>query len=195
MSNKQIYLQDKYTNRARQEGFKARSAYKLLELQEKFNLISPGQTVIDLGCAPGSWLQVSLQLVGPEGKVIGIDKTKINLTADNLTFYQFDLNDDLDEIITTLPPAHLVLSDLAPSTSGIAVVDNAKSFTLAQTAWTIAKKILLPQGNFVCKVFASQESDHFFKLLKPHFANLSKFKPKSSRKNSKEYYIVGQRFK
>ncbi len=195
MTNKQIYLQDKYASRAQREGFKARSAYKLLELQEKFNLILPGQTVVDLGCAPGSWLQVSLQLVGSEGKVIGIDKTKINLTANNLVFYQLDLIKDSDKIISTLPPAHIILSDLAPSTSGIAVVDNAKSLKLAQTAWNIARKLLLPQGNFVCKVFSSKESDDFFKLLKPYFASLSKFKPKASRKSSKEYYIVGQNLK
>ncbi len=193
MSNKQIYLQDKYSRRAKKEGFKSRAAYKLLEMQEKFSLFKRGDTVIDIGCTPGSWLQVILSIVGPKGLAIGIDKEPTDLQADNLTLIQTDILSDL-KLVDALPIAQAIISDVAPKTSGVAWVDLARSVELAQTVWEIAFKKLAKGGNFVCKIFAGGDSDNFYRQLKPYFKNLTKYKPLASRKGSREFYIVGKYF-
>ncbi len=193
MPNKQTYLQDKYSRKAKKEGFKSRAAYKLLEMQEKFSLFKKGDTVIDIGCAPGSWLQVILSIVGPEGLVVGIDKEPTDLQADNLTLIQTDIISDL-KLVDSLPIAQVIVSDVAPKTSGIPLVDIARSVELGQAVWEIACKKLAKNGNFVCKLFAGQDSDNFYRQLKPYFKNLAKYKPLASRKGSREFYIVGKCF-
>ena len=193
MPNKQTYLEDKYSRKAKKEGFKSRAAYKLLEMQEKFSLFKAGDTVIDIGCAPGSWLQVILSIIGPEGLAVGIDKEPVDLQANNLTLIQTDILSD-SKLPDILPTAQVIVSDVAPKTSGIALVDIAGSVELAQAVWGITLKKLAKGGNFVCKIFAGNDSDNFYRQLKPYFKNLTKYKPRASRKGSREFYIIGQYF-
>ncbi len=193
MPNKQQHLHDKYSIKAKKEGFKSRAAYKLLEMQEKFSLFKAGDTVIDIGCAPGSWLQVILSIIGSEGLVVGIDKEPTDLQADNLTLIQTDILSDL-KLVDALPIAQAIVSDAAPKTSGIALIDISRSVELAQAVWAIAFKKLDLGGNFVCKIFAGGDSDNFYRQLKHYFKNLTKYKPRTSRKSSREFYIVGKYF-
>jgi len=130
---------DELSRKAKTEGYRARSVYKLKELDEKFNLIKPGMTVLDLGAAPGSWLQYAKEKVGAEGKIIGIDLQEIE-PIDGVETIQADITQDID-----LPNADLILSDLAPSTSGIKDVDQWKSIELNQSVEKIAGKLLKTQ--------------------------------------------------
>lgn len=189
-----------FTKKARVEGYPARSIYKLKEINEKYNLFKKGDSILDLGCSPGSWLIYCAKEVGPKGKVVGIDleEIKIALPA-NVIFIKKD-------IMSLLPPElffgrnsrhkyQTVLSDLAPATSGIKFADADKSLELGQRAFEIAQMVLAHNGNFVCKVFEGESSDDFFKTIAKNFEFSKRFRPKAVIKNSKEFYIIGKGFR
>ncbi len=147
---------DKWSQRAAKEGFRARSVYKLMELDERFKLIKPGMTVLDLGAAPGSWLQYTSTKVGPKGKVIGIDLQEIDAIADGVHTFKEDITNfaAIESILRELDvrKVDLLLSDLAPSTSGIRDVDQWKSIELSQAVVDTAREFLKPSGTCVIKV-------------------------------------------
>ncbi len=175
---------DELSQKAKAEGYRARSVYKLKELDEKFNLIKSGMTVLDLGAAPGSWLQYAKEKVGAKGKVIGIDLQEIE-PIEGVETIQADITNDLD-----LPDADLILSDIAPSTSGIKDVDQWRSIELNQAVEKIAKQVLKLGGVCVMKVFRGADFDDFLKDLKLKWQTVKTTTVKASRDRSKEIYIL-----
>jgi 23S rRNA (uridine2552-2'-O)-methyltransferase len=188
---------DHYTRKAKKEKFSARSVYKLQEIQEKYHLIKTGNRVLDLGCSPGSWLQYAAQLVGKKGQVVGIDKKPVTLS---LPSYVRVIQGDiflLDASIAGPSEAslgssyHAVLSDMAPATTGIKLVDSVRSMDLCEAAFAAAQKVLRPGGSFVCKIFQGEDFKTFSDNVRKSFKRHKIFKPQSSRKASKEIYIIG----
>ena len=185
--------QDHYTRRAQKENYAARSVYKLAEIQKKHQLIRKGAYVLDLGCAPGSWLQYAAQQVGPSGKVWGVDLTpvKIKLPA-NVKTYRGDiyqLRDTVPDLFENV--YHVLLSDMAPATTGSKFADSVRSFELSVAALNIAEELLRPGGQFVCKIFQGEDFKEFCDRVKPRFDKMNIFKPQSSRKASREIFVIG----
>lgn len=185
--------EDHYTQKARKDHFPARSVFKLQEIQKKVNLIQRGDRVLDLGCSPGSWLMLAATLAGPTGNVVGIDlkPVTVSLPAYVRVFIadMLALPDEISEAVGK--DFHVVLSDMAPSTTGNKSVDAARSFDLCQAALAIAQNRLLPGGAFVCKIFQGEDSEAFIRQMKSLFHRHRIFKPLSSRKASREIYVIG----
>ncbi len=186
---------DRYFKKAKEEGFAARSVFKLEEIDKKHKIFKPGQIVLDLGASPGSWSQFSSQKIGSAGRVLGVDLSPVNVKLGNAVFIQADLRDlNLEEIFNLhgfRPPFDLVLSDMAPKTTGIRMTDQARSMELCELALDVARRFLKKDGHFVCKLF---HSDEFAKLrdeIKKSFAKCEVVKPESTRKISKEIFLVG----
>jgi 23S rRNA (uridine2552-2'-O)-methyltransferase len=184
---------DYYTKRAREERYPARSVYKLEEIQKRFGILKLGSRVLDLGCCPGSWLLFASQVVGDKGLVFGVDITSLTLRLPtNARFVQRDVLDWDTSFLEAIGTNYqTVLSDMAPSTTGIKSVDAQKSLELSESAIAIANRVLKPGGSFVCKIFQGSDFKAFSDALKRSFCRVVHFKPKSSRKASKETYIVG----
>lgn len=185
---------DKWSQRAAKEGYRARSVYKLMELDERFGLLQPGMTVIDLGAAPGSWLQYTAQSVGPMGTVFGFDVQEIKPVAENVKTFVMDITDKFaieDELRKNgVRDVDLVLADMAPNTSGIKDMDQWRSIELAQAALAIGKDILKPNGTCVVKVFRGADFDEFYKNLKMDWQEPVIAEVIASRDRSREVYIV-----
>jgi 23S rRNA (uridine2552-2'-O)-methyltransferase len=186
---------DHYFRKAKEENFAARSVFKLEEIDKKLRLFKPGQVVLDLGASPGSWSQYSSQKIGDKGRVLGVDLSPVNVKLKNAIFIQADLRDlNLEDIFKEhgfVPPFDLVLSDMAPKTTGIRMTDQARSMELCELALDVARRFLKKDGHFVCKLF---HSDDFSKLrdeIKKTFTKFEAVKPDSTRKISKEIFLVG----
>lgn len=189
---------DYYFKKAKKDHFVARSVYKLEEIDERYRLIQVGNKVIDLGCSPGSWSQYASKKIGPQGKLLGVDLKPTRVNLPNAKFVVANLLDQhLETIITETGfelPADVVLSDMAPSTTGIRVTDQARSLELCEMALDCAIRFLRPGGNFVCKLFHSEAFDTFRNKMKAQFKNVEVLKPKSTRKESKEIFLIGKGF-
>ena len=186
--------QDHYSRQAKKARFPARSVYKLEEIQKKTRLIKKGDAVLDLGCAPGSWLLYAAKLTGPKGRVVGIDLKPVSTTVPSNT--KFITADVFALDIESLGKAfNVVLSDMAPATTGHKAVDAARSYNLCEFALNIAQSVLLPGGSFVCKIFQGPDFNLFSDAVRAGFKRLKIFKPQSSRKASKEIYVIGLGFK
>jgi 23S rRNA (uridine2552-2'-O)-methyltransferase len=184
---------DSLTLQAKKENYPARSVYKLKEIQAKFKIIEKGDTVMDLGCSPGSWLIYASQCVGNKGFVFGIDLKQIDIKLpENTSSFVGDILDAPEQLTDfEKKGCDVVLSDMAPATTGRKDVDAARSFELCETALNFAIKSLKPNGNFVCKIFQGSEFKEFEKRVKSKFKLSKIFKPESCRKASKEIYILG----
>jgi 23S rRNA (uridine2552-2'-O)-methyltransferase len=185
-----------FYKKAKAENYRARSAYKLLEIQKKFHLIKEGDVVVDLGAAPGSWSQVALQFVGINGNVIGVDIKPVLGLKGNYKFVLGDMFKDstLEKIKQTLSNyADVVISDAAPEFSGIRSKDIGTAIQLSFRALQIAKEILKPKGNFVAKAFRGIDYEKFVSEVKKLFTIVKEFKPSASLKSSAEIYIIGLR--
>jgi 23S rRNA (uridine2552-2'-O)-methyltransferase len=184
---------DHYTRRARDEKWLARSVYKLQEIDNKFKLIHMGNQLLDLGCYPGSWSQYSIKKVGPQGDVVGIDLTSPDrLSASNFRFIQADvLSPDIEWLSREVSPRDIVLSDLAPQTTGIPLTDVSRSISLARRAAEIALAFLKKKGHFVCKVLEGEDLKPFKSEISPYFRQVRLFRPKATRRRSREVYVVG----
>ena len=183
---------DHYSRQAKKDKFPARSVYKLREIQQKYHLIKKGNSVIDLGCSPGAWLLYAADLVGEKGLVTGIDIKPVSIKVpSHVRIYQGDLLTDTIHSLLTEKDYNVVLSDMAPSTTGNKTVDAARSFELCQAALTLAKDLLLPGGSFVCKIFQGEDFKSFSESVMACFNKHRVFKPQASRKGSKEIYIIG----
>ncbi|MBC2710382.1 MAG: RlmE family RNA methyltransferase [Desulfosarcina sp.] len=184
---------DHYTRRAKKDNFVARSVYKLQEIQKKHRILGRGARILDLGCAPGSWLQFAAQAVGPEGRLVGIDLTPITInlpdTVTVITGDVFDLEGHLAELGQTR--FDVVLSDMAPATTGNRHVDEARSIALCEAALDIVDKALVPGGSFVCKIFQGNDFKAFANAVKHRFDRQTAFRPKSTRKASREVFVIG----
>ncbi len=185
--------EDHYTLKAKNDKYPARSVYKLQEIQRKFTLIKKGGKVLDLGCSPGSWLMYASELTGGAGRVIGIDlkpvTVKLSSHAQALVGDILHLTPELESAFST--GFSVVMSDMAPATTGMKDVDAARSLELCEMALMVATKRLLPGGHFICKIFQGGDFDAYVTLVKGHFKQVKIFKPESCRKQSKEIYIIG----
>jgi 23S rRNA (uridine2552-2'-O)-methyltransferase len=187
-----------FYKKAKKEGFRARSAYKLLQIQKKFRLIRPGDIVVDLGAAPGGWSQVAHSLVQPNGLVVGVDLSKIT-SFEDVIFLQGDMTRDetIQSILNAVDfePVSVVLSDMAPDISGNYSMDHARSIHLANQALKTAQQVLAKNGSFVCKVFMGDMIQEFRSNVEESFRQVKQFSPKASRKSSSEQYIIAQSYK
>ncbi|CAN2047715.1 Ribosomal RNA large subunit methyltransferase E [Candidatus Magnetomoraceae bacterium gMMP-1] len=183
---------DHYTKQAQKDGFPARSVYKLKEIQKKFKLIKKGNRVLDLGCAPGSWLLYILELVKKSGYVVGIDLKHAKLPSHpHVKTITGDILDSEKIFAELNGKFDVILSDMAPVTTGRKDVDAFRSLELCNAAFLLAEKLLRPGGSFVCKIFQGEGFKDFSNKVKKCYKQHRIFKPKSSRKASREIYIIG----
>ncbi len=192
------HFQDPYVKRAQQEGYRSRAAFKLLELQEKDRLLRPGMWVVDLGAAPGGWSQVARELVGPAGRVVALDLLPLD-PIPGVELIQGDFRDQgpleaLQELLGD-QPLDLVLSDMAPNTSGIGAVDQPRALYLAELALAFAREHLRPGGTLVVKVFQGEGFDGLLREVRGAFSRVASRKPRASRAESREVYLVATGFK
>lgn len=181
---------DRFFHKAKAEGFLARSAYKLDEIQKKFKLIRVGDLVLDLGAAPGAWSQVAGKVVGTRGHVVGLDLKVIELKLTNATFYQMDVFDFNAEILKGRR-VNCLLSDMAANTTGIRNVDQARSSELCAEVLKLAETHLGSKGHLVMKLFEGPDSEKLAKELARFFAQSKRLKPEAVRKGSFETYFIG----
>ncbi len=190
---------DYYFHKAKAENYAARSAFKLEEIDRRFRLLRPGQTVLDLGAAPGSWSQYASKRVGANGRVIGIDLQAVKVSLANAVFVEANLLDaSLPAVLAgtgTAPPFDIVLSDMAPKTTGVKITDQARSLELCEIALTAASDFLREGGSFVCKLFHGEDFDAFRARLRESFAKVEVLRPKSTRKESKEVFFIAIGFR
>jgi len=188
------HFDDPYVKQAQAQGLRARAAFKLLELHDKYALIKPGMVVVDLGAAPGSWSQVARDKVGKSGRVIALDILDMEPLED-VEFIQGDFTEDepLEALEALLDgrPVDLVLSDMAPNISGMSAVDQPRAMYLAELALSFAEQWLKPGGTFLTKVFQGEGFDGFVRQSRSMFSKVLIRKPGASRPRSREVYVLG----
>jgi len=190
MSNKS--RKDQYYKKAKREGYRSRASYKLQQIQQRFEVIHEDDVVVDLGAAPGGWLQVIKDL---NATAIGVDLQQIE-PIKGITIIESDITDPAttEKIRNHARKVDVVISDAAPNLSGVWSVDHARSIELSTSALNIAKQILKPGGAFIVKVFQGDLFDEFLKIVRENFSFVKAFHPKASRKQSAEIYIIGKKF-
>lgn len=190
---KPFIARDTFASRAKKEGFLARSAYKLQEILSRFPVIEPGDTVLDLGAMPGSWLQVLSQAVDEDGLVAGLDLEPIVFSASNIRSFQGDIFSPASEhFIAGLSPFDAILSDMAPKTSGIRVRDQALSLALVERVFALAGRYLKKNGSVIAKIFVSPDMRQLLPTIKKDYRSVQLFKPRASRDRSYETYIIAR---
>lgn len=192
-------VKDYYYQKAKKENFLARSIYKLEEIDQRFKIIEKGDIVMDLGYYPGSWIQYTSGKIGEKGKVVGIDIQGVNpklSSLKNVTLFEKDVFDvkELSELGVE-GKFDVLVSDMAPNTTGIRSVDQDRSLNLVEMVFFLMPKFLRENGNLVIKVFDSQSAQDFLKLQRPLFKEFHFLKPKSTRSVSKEFFVIGKGFK
>jgi 23S rRNA (uridine2552-2'-O)-methyltransferase len=192
------HFSDVYVKRAQKEGLRARSVFKIKEIQEKYKFLKSKMTVVDLGAAPGAWSEYVKTIVGPHGKVIALDILSMNPIA-GVDFIKGDFSDvsTVNSLIAKVGERNVdvVLSDMAPNTSGIRTVDQDRSMYLVEMAAHFATQVLKPEGIFLTKIFHGAGFDALVKLLKNNFKKVNAIKPDASRSRSKEVYLFADGFK
>jgi 23S rRNA (uridine2552-2'-O)-methyltransferase len=194
----QRHVNDPYVKQAQKDGYRSRSAYKLIELNERDRLLKPGMRVMDLGSAPGGWSQVAARSVGSKGRVLATDILPMDRIT-NVDFIQGDFTEDVvvEKIFEWLDGAKfdLIISDIAPNISGIDSADQAACMYFLELALDTVRKALKPGANFVAKMFQGEGSDAYLKELRKSFVKVSIRKPAASRPKSREVYIVARGFR
>lgn len=192
------HLSDPFVKQAQKDGYRSRSAYKLIELNEKDRLIRPGMRILDLGSTPGGWSQVAGRIVGAKGRVLATDILPMD-PLPNVDFIQGDFTDDtvVEQLLAWLGGGRfdLIVSDIAPNITGISSADQASSIHFLELALDTVRKTLEPGATFVAKMFQGSGSDEYLKELRAHFDKVSIRKPAASRKESREVYVVAKGFK
>lgn len=189
------HVNDEYVKRAKKEGFRARAAYKLLEINERDQILSPGMVVVDLGAAPGSWSQVAAKIVGEKGRVVGLDLLPIE-PLNNVRFLQGDFRED--DVYETLmrdlrgEKVAVVISDMAPNISGVGAVDLPRSIYLAELVQDFARKVLKSGGSILVKLFQGAGFDEYVSVVRRDFEKVYIRKPKASRPRSREVYVLAK---
>ena len=191
------HFDDAYVKQAQKEGYRSRAAYKLLEIQEKDHILKHGMTIIDLGAAPGGWSQVASRIIGSSGQVIALDILPIDPMA-NVEFIQGDFTEQsvINRLLQVLgeKKVDLVMSDMAPNISGIKAVDQPRAMYLAELALDLAQNVLQKDGVFLIKVFQGTDFDNYIKMLRSLFDKVITRKPKASKSNSREVYLLARGF-
>ncbi|MDM8536789.1 RlmE family RNA methyltransferase [Desulfobacterales bacterium HSG17] len=184
---------DHYTEKAKAMNYPARSVFKLEEIQNKFAILKKGQSILDLGCAPGSWLLLTAKIIGPKGRVAGVDLNPLTIQLPpQALFFEADATEADAPFWSELAQFDCVLSDMAPNTTGNRSTDVIRSLALAETALWIATQRLKPGGNFICKVFMGAGIDEFLTDVKKMFQTCKTFKPQSTRKASMEIFVIAK---
>lgn len=197
----QRQLNDPYVALAKQEGYRARSAFKLIELDDKFHFLAPGKRVVDLGAAPGGWTQIAVQRVksAPDNPlVVGLDLLEMAPIAGAKTTQLDFLDDSAPDVLKEMLGGHkadVVLSDMAPNTTGMKDIDHLRIMGLLETAYAFACEILNPDGTFVAKIFQGGTEQNLLNEMKRRFKSVKHAKPPASRKESSEFYVVATGFK
>lgn len=190
-------LNDPYVEQAKKAGYRSRAAFKLLEIHERYHLFKPGMAVVDLGAAPGSWTQIAAHILGERGTIIGIDLLPIE-PMEGITFIEGDFTDEatyaqLQALVTQ--PIDVVMSDMAANTIGHAATDHLRIMALCEMALDFAIGVLRPGGTFLCKLFQGGAERELLLLLKQNFTTVKHVKPKASRADSAESYVLAMGFK
>lgn len=197
----QRQLNDPYVALAKQEGYRARSAFKLIELDDKFHFLAPGKRVVDLGAAPGGWTQIAVQRVKSSQEnplVVGLDLLEMAPIAGAKTTQLDFLDDTAPDVLKEMLGGHkadVVLSDMAPNTTGMKDIDHLRIMGLLETAYAFACEILNPDGVFVAKIFQGGTEQNLLNEMKKRFKTVKHAKPPASRKESSEFYVVATGFK
>jgi len=190
----QEHLNDEFVKRAQKDGYRARAAYKLIEIDEKDKLIKPGMTVVDLGSTPGSWSQVAVKRLNGHGRVIALDILDMHPIA-GVDFVQGDFREQsvLEALEKKLnnQPVDLVIADMAPNMSGVKDADQAGAMYLTELALDFSQQWLKPGGNFLVKVFIGSGFDEILQTMRQQFTKVVTRKPKASRDRSSEVYLLG----
>ncbi|HEY9135423.1 MAG TPA: 23S rRNA (uridine(2552)-2'-O)-methyltransferase RlmE [Pseudomonadales bacterium] len=194
----QEHFDDHYVKQAQKDGYRSRACYKLLEIQEKDQLIKKGMNLVDLGAAPGSWSQVAAKLVGDQGRVFASDILAMDALA-GVSFIQGDFRDEtvLNALLTMAGGQNidLVISDMAPNISGTKSVDQSRAMYLAELALDFAVQVLRPGGHLLIKVFQGEGIDEYRRLVSNRFQSVKTRKPKASRPRSREIYLLAQGYR
>jgi 23S rRNA (uridine2552-2'-O)-methyltransferase len=194
----QEHVNDPYVKQAQRDGYRSRSSYKLIQLNEKDRLIRPGMLIVDLGSAPGGWSQVATRLAGEQGRVIATDILPMD-PLKNVDFVQGDFTEEavLKQVLGLLGgrKPHLVICDIAPNITGVDSADQASSMYLVELALDFVRQALEPRGDFVVKVFQGAGSDVYLKDVRTSFDKVFVRKPAASRARSREVYVVAKGFK
>ncbi|HIB62283.1 MAG TPA: 23S rRNA (uridine(2552)-2'-O)-methyltransferase RlmE [Methylococcaceae bacterium] len=194
----QEHFNDEFVKQAQVQGFRSRAVFKLQEIQQKDNLIRPGMNVVDLGAAPGAWLQYVKRLLKGQGRIVGLDILSIE-AINGVHCVQGDFREEsvMAELFRVLEniPVHVVLSDMAPNLTGNKAIDQPQSIYLAELALAMAEAVLSPEGCFVVKVFQGEGFDDYKREVSQLFSKVLIRKPKASRPRSREVYILGKGFK
>lgn len=187
--------EDHYSRKAREENWPARSVYKLEEMDRRFRIIRKGDRVLDLGCYPGSWTKYSLKKTGKTGHVTGIDISgPPNIKSNNFNFIRADILEiEPHSLFKEIGPQEVVLSDLAPNTTGNRITDSIRSYELSEKALSIAVNTLKNGGIFVCKIFESEYLQKFKKDCQKHFHSVRLFRPGSVRAGSREIFVIASK--
>ncbi len=188
---------DPYFQQAKADGYRARSAYKLIQIDKKFKILRRGQSILDLGAAPGSWSQVAVKRVGRAGQVVAVD-VQAMAPIPGVVLVQGDMTApevQAQAIAAAGGPVDVVLCDAAPNTSGIALRDHALSIELVYAAFDMARRALKPGGHFVTKVFAGEDMPQLLIDLRRHFGAVKPFYPEATRREGKEIFVVCREFK
>jgi 23S rRNA (uridine2552-2'-O)-methyltransferase len=189
---------DAYVKKSWQDGYRSRAAYKLLEINERDQLLRPGITVLDLGAAPGGWAQIASKILGDKGHVIATDILEME-PLPHVEFLQGDFREQpvFDQLLKMLEgrPVALVISDMAPNISGVTSVDQPRSIYLAELALDMARRVLMPGGDFLVKVFQGSGDEALRKQIQASFQKILVRKPKASRPQSREVYILARGFR
>jgi len=185
---------DQYAKKAKKEGYLARSAYKLKEILDEFNIIKPGQKILDIGSAPGSWLQVASKIIGKNGLAVGVDLSQIDAKAKNIITLKGDIfSDKIENEIAKFGPYDTIISDAAPNTTGIKDRDQTLSYELVEKTIQLSELYLKTGGSFVAKIFQGPDTKKLLQHMKNLFEIARATKPKASRDRSFEEYIIGIR--
>jgi len=190
---------DQYRKLAKQQGYRSRAAFKLLQLNKSYKIIKNSDKVVEFGCAPGGWIQVATQLVGPSGFVLGLDLKEINPLA-GASFIKGSIDDPLltEILLQTVGPNDkfdVVLSDMSPNVSGIWEIDHERQISLTKHAFHVSIRILEKRGNAIFKIFQGVSTRSFVNELAEHFALVKLSKPPASRQESSELYVICLGFK
>lgn len=194
-------VQDYYFKKAQKEGYPARSVYKLEEAQQKYAFLKRGSKVLDIGSYPGSWSQYTAKVIGPQGLVVAVDlqdgKRRIESGRAPIEFIRGDImaEETVAAILALAPEFQVVLSDMAPRTTGHKWADQQQSLTLSRRAFSLACQVLAREGTFYCKVFDGEDTKGFFDEVRVFFHKAKIVKPKSSRPESRELFVLGMGFK
>ncbi len=187
-------VQDHYYKKAKQDGYQARSAYKLEEVQAKNKILEKGFKVLDLGCYPGSWMQYISRVIGPKGMVLGVDRTQLTMGLEaNMQFLQADILElDLNQLKDYSPKWDLVVSDMAPNTTGNRVTDSEGSWNVCAMAMDAAQLFLKTGGSCLVKSLQGVAQERLIMRMRAEYSKVKTVKPDSSRKESKEVFVLGQ---